>query len=213
MSVSRMRIEKISAATWVMVVGAIFGGITLLGLFAFAFVAGTQQPQFICSSFELLAGVFAFGAALSASFLGGGAAAKGTSAPGGPITFAFAAGGGIAVLLIAFFAFNMFRPKSCDIERSNQAAVADAFVQQTENAIKRVLAVERMIEPLKSDLKTAYTNASNAKDSGASTCSNHASDAMKIILTAEDKVNAVEVEVSRAISLFQQNQTELSPIY
>jgi hypothetical protein len=99
------------AATWVMVLGAIFGGATLLGLFVFAFLASTN-PSFICNSFTLLAAVFALGVALSAAFIGGAAVARGQlGATAQQNTLAFSAGGGIAALFIAFYVFQVFKPE------------------------------------------------------------------------------------------------------
>ncbi|MBY0296538.1 MAG: hypothetical protein K2X71_10930 [Methylobacterium sp.] len=96
--------------TWAIIVGAIFGAITLMGLFIFAYLAA-QNPNFICSTFTLLAPIFALGCALSAGFIGGAAAANGNlGAAAQNNTIAFTAGGGIAVLFIAFFAFQSFKP-------------------------------------------------------------------------------------------------------
>ena len=105
------------AATWVMVVGAIFGAITLAGLFAMAFLAGAR-PTFICNSFALLAAVFALGAALSAAFIGGAAGARGQlGAAAQQNSLAFSVGGGIAVLIIAFYVFQSFKP-DCNVAAS-----------------------------------------------------------------------------------------------
>jgi hypothetical protein len=54
----------------------VFGAIVLIGLFAFAFLAGSYLP-FICNSFKLLTAVFSLGAALSASLLSAGASVQG----------------------------------------------------------------------------------------------------------------------------------------
>ena len=106
--------EKISRSPiWIPIVGAVFGGVTLIGLFAYLFIAG-YNPGFVCNSFTALAAVFALGCGLSAAFIGGSAAAQGTF---GKIaeghSFAFGAGGGVAFLLIAFFVFQQFPPNEC----------------------------------------------------------------------------------------------------
>src|SRR5437762_62113 len=83
--------------TWAAVVGAIFGGIMLLALLAFTFLAGTKYHDFICNSYTILAFAFSLGSALAVAFLGGYAAAQGqigTTAQNNSLTFS--AGGGIA---------------------------------------------------------------------------------------------------------------------
>jgi hypothetical protein len=93
---------------WVMVVGAAFGGATLLGFFLFAYLAGTR-PEFICNAFAILAVIFALGASLSAGFIGGAAAINGSfGSAGKDNAVAFSAGGGIAVLFIALWTFNSY---------------------------------------------------------------------------------------------------------
>lgn len=102
-----------TAPTWVMIVGAVAGLITLLGFAAFAVLAGVV-PQFVCNSLLPLSAVFAFGAALAVSFIGGAAAINGRLGGAAQTNaLAFSATGGIAVLLIAFFAFQQFAPKNC----------------------------------------------------------------------------------------------------
>jgi hypothetical protein len=102
----------VPSSAWPVVVGAIFGGITLVGLFFFIYVAGVSEKQFVCRSFPILAAAFSLGAALSAVFLGGAAAAQGKAA--GPISFSFGVGGGVAVLVICFLIFSYFRPACSD---------------------------------------------------------------------------------------------------
>jgi hypothetical protein len=51
-------------ALWVTIVGAVFGALTLLGFFFFAYQAG-KDPAFICSAFIPIAVIFSLGAALS----------------------------------------------------------------------------------------------------------------------------------------------------
>jgi hypothetical protein len=95
---------------WAMIVGCVFGGITLIGLFIFAFLA-SSNPAFVCNSFTLLAPVFALGAALSAGFIGGAAAAGGQLGDAAQThQLKFSVGGGVAILFIAFFGFQQFKP-------------------------------------------------------------------------------------------------------
>jgi len=93
-------------------VGAIFGGVTLIGFFIFAFIAGTGYANFICSTFQLLAAVFAFGAALAVTFMGGGAAARGQFGnQAQSYALVFGLGGGAAFFVITFIMFSIFRPE------------------------------------------------------------------------------------------------------
>jgi hypothetical protein len=86
-------------AAWATIVGAVFGAITLLGLFAFAFFAGVN-PAFVCNSFTLLAPIFALGAALSAGFIGGAAAAGGQLGDVAQThSMKFSLGGGVSLLV------------------------------------------------------------------------------------------------------------------
>ena len=98
---------------WAMIVGSIFGAITLLGLFLFAYLAANNQ-SFICNSFALLAAIFALGSALSASFIGGAAAASGqlgTAAQNNVLRYSL--GGGVSVLVIVFLVFQVLKPNNC----------------------------------------------------------------------------------------------------
>jgi hypothetical protein len=97
--------------SWVIIVGACFGAIVLIGLLVFAFLTGTNYKGFICDSFQLLAAVFAFGAALPASFMGGGAAAQGQlGTTGQRFSLIYAVGGGVAFFVITFVLFSFFPP-------------------------------------------------------------------------------------------------------
>ncbi|MGO8455462.1 hypothetical protein ACC779_37170, partial [Rhizobium ruizarguesonis] len=63
-----------------------------------------------------MGGAFALGCALSAAFLGGRAAADGSLGNvAKSYTLAFSVGGGIAVLAIAFFSFQYFKPETCGL--------------------------------------------------------------------------------------------------
>jgi hypothetical protein len=141
-----------SKAGWPVVVGAVFGAITLAGLFGFAFLAGTSSPQFICRSFQLLASVFALGAALSAAFIGGGATATSTA----PFSLVISVGGGVAVLFIAFFSFNYFAPKSCAYE-------TELAAKQYSSALGQLQQARDLADPISKALGDAVTWASNAK--------------------------------------------------
>jgi hypothetical protein len=98
-----------NAAVWTIFVGAFFGLITLVGLFAFAYLAA--KDPYLCSSFsfQLLAAGFALGAALAGGFIGGGAGAQGTSG-GTAFSLVFGLTGGAAFLIIIGRVFT-FRTK------------------------------------------------------------------------------------------------------
>jgi hypothetical protein len=127
------------SAPWVMIVGAVFGGMTLVAIFGYAAIAGLGHSAFICDSFQLLAAGFALGCALSAAFLGGGAAAQGKlgdQAQGNSITYSVA--GGIAVLIITFFAFSSFQPKDCgDKTKATELENQILDLRATLNAYQR----------------------------------------------------------------------------
>jgi hypothetical protein len=101
------------APPWAAFSGAIFGGMTLAGLFVFAFIAG-REPDFICNSFTLLAAIFAFGSALAAVFVGGAAGVSGNIPVLRDNVVAFSAVGGIAVFFIAFLIFQSFEQRVCN---------------------------------------------------------------------------------------------------
>jgi hypothetical protein len=116
---------------WVAIVGAIFGGITLIGLFVFAFIAG-REPAFICNSFTLLAAIFAFGAALAAGFIGGAAGVNGRIPFVKDNIIVFSAAGGIAVFFIAFLVFQSYGTSVCDpiyekLKKENAQLQLDKF--------------------------------------------------------------------------------------
>jgi len=93
--------EERGPRNWIVALGGGFGGLVLL-FFMCLLVLSIFGKQVPCDSRFLVVVVLAFGAALSASFLGGAAAAQGSI----PIPFAqtkpvhFSVAGGIAVLLI-----------------------------------------------------------------------------------------------------------------
>ena len=97
---------------WAMIVGAGFGGITLIAMLVFAFLAGTGHKNLICDSFQLLAVIVAFGAGLSAAFMGGRAAAQGQlGSVGQQFSVTYGLGGGVAFFAIAFLLFSSFPPR------------------------------------------------------------------------------------------------------
>lgn len=120
--------------SWVIIAGPGFGAIALIGLFVFAFLAGTSYKGFICDSFQLLAAVFAFGAASSAAFMGGGAAAQGQlGSTGQQFSFLYGVGGGVAFFVITFVLFSSFPPTCApalvkfqgDVEIDGEASKGD----------------------------------------------------------------------------------------
>jgi hypothetical protein len=107
------RVGPAAAPPWVLVVGAVFGAVTLVGFFVFAYLAATA-PEIVCNSYNLLAPVFSLGVGLSSAFLGGAAAVNGKiKVLGISSPVAVAMSGGIAALAIAFILFNNFAPDNC----------------------------------------------------------------------------------------------------
>lgn len=140
--VSKLRPIPIGPApTWVHVLGAVFGGITLVGLFVLAFFA-SKDPKFICNSFSLLAAVFALGAALSAGFIGGAAAITGNfGSTAKNNALAYSAGGGVAVLILAFWGFSYFKGDDCDLQhiitsKSNEIGTLQDEMDKLEKKIR-----------------------------------------------------------------------------
>lgn len=114
------------APLWAVVVGAMFGALTLLffmGLILLA-IFGHEIP---CESRFLVATVVAFGAALSVAFLGGAIAAKGVI----PLPFAtehpvsFSATGGAAILVLLLILGNSLYSETCGDEPT--LACADGY--------------------------------------------------------------------------------------
>lgn len=171
------------ASSWVIVVGAMFGAITLIGFFILAFLAGTSDQQFICRSFQLLAAVFALGAALSAAFLGGGAAAHGSST--GPLSFAFGVGGGVAVLVIVLVVFSYFRPE-CTSKQFDVSSINDLH--------ERVAAMATTLDQAGKFAQAAGDNFSDSR-----TCSQHGLRAKGLILVAEASRRETEDDLRQLI--------------
>jgi hypothetical protein len=100
--------------TWMLLVGALFGAITLIALFVFAFVAGSSSVEFLCRSYPFMTMAFPLGAALSAGFIGGHAATTGSlGLPAREHVVGYSAGGGIAVLFIALLVMYFIKPTDC----------------------------------------------------------------------------------------------------
>jgi hypothetical protein len=141
---------------WVMIIGAFFGGLTLIGLFVFAYLA-SKDPAFICNAFAILAAIFALGVSLSASFIGGAAAVNGSfGSTAKENAIAFSAGGGIAVLFIALWAFNSyFKDGVC---KSFQTKIDD-FQTQVGNLRQEIIDRKKTIDDRDkklADLATDY---------------------------------------------------------
>ena len=194
MAITPVRIE--SPSSWVIYVGAVFGGITLIGLFAFAFIAGTSNQQFICKSFQLLAAVFSLGAALSGAFLGGGAAAQGKTT--GPFSIAFGVGGGVAVLVIMFVVFSQFKPL-CSIADPSAAEVSRRIAGDFQVVIEMKI-------PLEGAARFAQGSADNFSD--AKTCAQHGGQAKGLVLAAEAKRQAIEEDLRRVSVLLADSQKD-----
>jgi uncharacterized integral membrane protein len=130
-----------NAANWTILVGAFFGLITLLALFAFAYLASTNSQ--LCSSFQfqLLAGGFALGAALAGGFIGGGAGAQGKSGSTG-FSLVFGLTGGAALLVVTLVVFSIFAPKGCDVlgseQMRNQLAETQVNLSKTSSSLESV---------------------------------------------------------------------------
>jgi hypothetical protein len=102
---------------WVVIVGSVFGGLTLLFFMGLTLLAvfGHQIP---CESRFLVVTIIALGSSLSVAFLGGAAAAKGAI----PLPFAkshplsFSVSGGIGVLVILLVLSNNLFVQDCSEE-------------------------------------------------------------------------------------------------
>jgi hypothetical protein len=115
---------------WVIIIGAVFGVIVLVGFFIFAFLAGTGNQGFICNSFELLAALFSFGAGLSGAFMGGGAAARGQLGDKGQrFSLVYGLGGGVAFFAITFLLFHLFPPTCTGKQSQLELLVAPLSVK------------------------------------------------------------------------------------
>ncbi len=145
-----------NAATWHIIIGALFGLVTMVGLFAFAYLASII-PQ-LCSSFQfqLLAGGFALGAALAGGFIGGGAGAQG-KADGTGFSLAFGLTGGAAVLIAALVAFSIYAPKGCEVLRSEELQI------NLQNVQHELASTKARLDQATADLSTALTQKTTAE--------------------------------------------------
>jgi hypothetical protein len=108
--------DTMQEKTWVMIVGALFGALTLV--FLMALVAGSIFDfQVPCNGRFLVFSVISLGAALSAAFIGGHAVANGEiGMPGGAKPLVIGVGGGIAVLVIMFVLLQtLYDPGTCSV--------------------------------------------------------------------------------------------------
>jgi hypothetical protein len=190
-------IEISRTSNWALVVGAIFGALTLAGLFYFVLQAASQ-PTFICASFQLVAGAFALGAALSSAFIGGGAVWQANQQVG-KYSLYVAAGGGVAVLFGAFFLFSSFQPKSCDLP---QNALAAAQARLTE-AYEKARALEVSLSAIKLNTADAqrYAKGSEDNSSDAATCSDHARTILGLLAELSDNLSDANTQVALLLAI------------
>ncbi|TPI25119.1 hypothetical protein FJ414_30905 [Mesorhizobium sp. B3-1-6] len=175
--------ENSNSKSWI--VGAIFGAITLLGLFTFAYLAGTSDQQFICKSFQLLAAVFSLGASLTAVFLGGAAAAEGGINGGFSIRFGLT--GGVAVLVIMFVIFSYFQP-TCSTTLSGDIRT------RITNALTTIGSIQ---DNLGNASKYAQAAADNYSDS--KTCAQHGGEAKGFVMSAATGTQSVQADLTQAL--------------
>ena len=161
-----------NAAIWIIIVGAFFGLVTLVGLFLFAYLSAIH-PQ-LCSSFQfqLLAGGFALGAALAGGFIGGGAGAQG-SAGGTGFNLIFGLTGGAALLVVTLAVFSVFAPKGCDVlgseqmqielkqlksDLANTKSTLDQTSTDLSSALTQKATAEQQVSSLRDQLSVAQSN-------------------------------------------------------
>lgn len=130
---------------WVNITGALFGGVTLLGFFVFAYWTD-KNPNFVCSAFLPIAVIFSLGAALSAGFIGGAAAINGSFGSAGQNNvLAFSAGGGIAVLFIALYFMNTyFKEDACKGLRKQVSDLEEKVASQITDLSARQKAIDEL---------------------------------------------------------------------
>lgn len=115
---------KALSATWVLVTGAIFGGLTLLFVMALVLL-GIFRYEVPCTSANLVIIVVSLGAALATAFLGGNASARGALPIPGlqdqPLVVSV--GGGVAVLAIMLtLLVTVFPRADCDVRSDDDDA-------------------------------------------------------------------------------------------
>src|SRR5579871_2760146 len=103
---------------WMIVVGAVFGGIVLVFFMALVVMA-TQGKEIPCQSHYLVVIVLALGIALSASFLGGAAAVSGSIpwafANDHPVQFSLYGGVGVALIFLVV-GWKTYASEPCRLE-------------------------------------------------------------------------------------------------
>lgn len=182
--------NKGAAPSWLLAVGAMFAALTLIGLFGFAFVAGTASPLFICNSFQLLAAVFALGVGLSAAFIGGAAVSRGDIGLTGGASVVFSLGGGVATLFLAFFAFSFFKPADCP-----PRGIAPA-VERLQDSLRRIQLAQEA-----NGLSQGLVQAAKENSSDARSCSGHANSALATIGRTGDSLRETSSAVTAAIAI------------
>ncbi len=112
--------KQIMGAQWMKIVGAGFALLTLLVFLGLGVASSVGLAAFNCSAFSFLAAAFAIGSAMSAIFLGGGAAVGGNLGEfwqARPLRISL--GGGAAMLVIMFGIFMMLKPENCGASGTN----------------------------------------------------------------------------------------------
>ena len=110
--------KPIRSATWMKIVGAGFAFVLVMAFLGLGAMASMREDVvFNCDTFSFLAPGFAIGAAMSAVFLGGGAAIAGNLGEyfqTRPLAVSLT--GGVAVLVIMFGIFFGLQPEDCGTE-------------------------------------------------------------------------------------------------
>lgn len=182
-------------SSWSVVVGALFGAITLGALFYAVIQAGTD-PRFLCSSFELAAGAFALGAALSSAFIGGGAFAQAGHTVGKYSGY-LAAGGGIAVLFGTFFLFSYFKPANCNVDLNS------ALTARISEAHQSVVLTDELLVLIKQNTTNAqqYARAAESNSSDAATCSSHSTTVLSVLAEQSERLSRASTQLALAKSV------------
>jgi len=140
---------------WVVVVGAVFGGISLLALFALVILSGLY-PDFYCRSSDAFAAAFSFGVGLSASFLGGSAAARGNfGSAAAHHSISFAVGGGIAVVIITYVLVQSY-DSSCDSVKVSHLQLMDNQYREGSPGTWKITQLKRQRGPYQASLAANF---------------------------------------------------------
>ena len=106
--------QRITSSKWMKIVGASFGFLTMCVFLGLGVMSAFGWAQFSCSAFSFLAAAFAIGAAMTAAFLGGGAAIDGNLGEVNQVRpLRVVVGGGAAMLVVMLLAFLVLRPADC----------------------------------------------------------------------------------------------------